>query len=94
MVSHRKIPKRHQAIQATHAAIELTKLVDLEKPSLVHVTCRDGPDLLSIANHLRQNNIAVSEFEEPYKNWGLTAIACLLTPPQRSLLSHLPLWKP
>lgn len=96
MVSHRGIPSNHQAIQATHAAIELAKSVGVEikNPNLVHVTCRDGPELKTIAATLRSNNIRVFEFEEPYNNWGLTSISCLLGGEQRLLLSHLPLWKP
>lgn len=94
MISRGDLTPAHQALQATHAAIELTKLVDLQRPSLVHVTCRDGPHLEELITHLRNHGITVGMFEESYKNWGLTAISCALKPEQRHLLSHLPLWKP
>jgi hypothetical protein len=42
---------------------------------------------------LDQAGIPTAEFHEPHQDWGLTAIACLLTEDQRALLKGLPLWK-
>ena len=36
---------------------------------------------------LNAQGIVTSEFHEPYQQWGLTAIACLLTEDQRHHLS-------
>jgi hypothetical protein len=95
MVTHRGIPAKHQALQATHAAIELTKSIQVGNPSLVHVTCRDGPELIKIRDALEENGIQTHFFWETYEHYfGINAISCLLTPCQRHLLSHLPLWKP
>ena len=85
---------QHQAIQAIHAAIELSQNISLRNPSLVHVTCRDGPELKDLIDTLSSHNIRTYLFNEPYKNWGLTSASCLLSQDKRYLLAHLPLWKP
>jgi hypothetical protein len=61
----------------------------------VHVTCRDGPELRSTKEMLEKEGIQTFFFWETYEHFfGINAISCLLTPSQRHLLSHLPLWKP
>jgi hypothetical protein len=70
-------------------------MVKVGNPSLVHVTCRDGPELIKLRDSLEKEKIQTFFFWETYENfWGINAISCLLTPSQRPLLSHLPLWKP
>ncbi len=93
MVSHTEIPSHHQAIQATHAALKAAKTIDVERINLVHLICNSKTELLDISNHLKSNQIEVHHFEEPYNDWGLTAISCALSPNQRHLLSHLSLWE-
>ena len=63
-------------------------------PSYVHLTIRDRNALLELQRTLHSVGFDTSEFHEPYKDWGLTAISCLLTEEHRSLLAHLKLWKP
>lgn len=62
-------------------------------PSYVHLTLRDQASLHALRTRLDQAGIATSVFREPYQDWGLTAIACLLTEGQRGLLRDLPLWR-
>ena len=70
-------------------------MIKVKNPSLVHVTCRDGPELIQLRNSLEKEGIQTFSFWETYEPmWGIHAISCLLTPSQRPLLSHLPLWKP
>lgn len=94
MITHRELGSKHQAIQAIHAAIELSKEVKVKQPSLVHVTCRDGPELLETFSLLRSHKIEVYTFYETFKDWGITSGSCLLNQDQRFLLAHLPLWTP
>jgi hypothetical protein len=65
----------------------------LEHPSIIHLTVRDKNALEKLRLSLAYAGIATSEFHEPYKDWGLTAIACLLTEEQRHHLKGLQLWK-
>lgn len=62
-------------------------------PTLLYLTIRDKEALEARKHVLHAAGIKTCEFHEPYKNWGLTAISCLLTEDQRHLLSDLPLWK-
>lgn len=62
-------------------------------PSYIHLTLRDQVTLRELHDTLNQAGIPTAAFHEPYQDWGLTAIACLLTEEQRSLLKGLPLWK-
>ena len=61
-------------------------------PSIIFLTCRDKQALEHLRAQLNDSVIPTSEFHEPYQNWGLTAIACLLTEVQRHHLSDLRLW--
>lgn len=82
-------------MQAAHAAIEHAyqhgRPAD-QHPSYVHLTARDKPALEHLRSVLSHAGIPTSEFHEPYQDWGLTAIACLLTEEQRHHLAHLRLW--
>lgn len=83
-------------MQAAHAAIEHAYLYGRpadHHPSYIHLTVRDKHALEKLRSALEYAGIATSEFSEPYKDWGLTAIACLLTEDQRALLKGLQLWK-
>jgi hypothetical protein len=95
-ISRRDIPLAQQAIQAGHAAIEHAyqygRPVD-HHPSYIHLTIRDKFRLESLRDTLHAAGIKTAEFHEPYKDWGLTAISCLLTEDQRHLLKGLQLWK-
>lgn len=62
-------------------------------PSLIHLTARDQAQLLTLKSNLEALGHSTTEFHEPYKDWGLTAIACLLTEEQRHHLKGLQLWK-
>ena len=95
-ISRRDIPLAQQSIQSCHAAIEYAYLFGRPKdehPSLIHLTIRDKHALEKLRSLLEFNGIPTSDFSEPYKDWGLTAIACLLTEDQRHHLKGLQLWK-
>lgn len=95
-ISRRDIPIAQQAIQAAHAGIEHAYLYGRpadRHPSFIHLTIKNQAHLERFRDELNANNIPTSEFHEPYQNWGLTAIACLLTESQRKLMSHLRLWR-
>jgi hypothetical protein len=96
MVSRGDLKPQHQAIQATHAALALayaTGPPEEGHPSLVHLV--QGPDqsLEELLTTLQEQGVAVEKFEESYRDWGLTAIACYLTENQRHLLANLTLWR-
>jgi hypothetical protein len=83
-------------VQAAHAAIEHAYLYGRpadQHPSYIHLTARDHSQLELFRARLQDAGIGTSEFHEPYKDWGLTAIACLLTEDDRHLLRGLPLWR-
>lgn len=84
----------HQAIQATHSAIEYAlKFGPLaEHPTFIHVQVNDKIELEDLCQVLVRANINISIFSEPFQQWGLTSISCLLTSEERYLLKHLPLW--
>ena len=94
-ISRRDIPKSQQAIQAGHAAIEHAYQFGRphdHHPSYIHLTIRDKNHLEQLRRALNDEGINAAEFHEPYQDWGLTAIACLLTEEQRHYLKHLKLW--
>ena len=94
-ISHRDIPLAQQAIQAGHAALEYAYENGRPSdghPSYIHLSIRDKVRLEQLRDVLNEQGIATSEFHEPYQDWGLTAISCLLTEDQRNHLSHLQLW--
>jgi hypothetical protein len=64
-----------------------------QHPSLVFLTCRDKAELEELKRLLHSHDIGTAEFHEPYKDWGLTAISCLLTEDQRHRLKGFPLWR-
>jgi hypothetical protein len=83
-------------VQAAHAAIEHAYLYGRpadHHPSYIHLTIRDKHALEKLRSLLGFHGIPTSDFSEPYKDWGLTAIACLLTEEQRHHLKGLQLWK-
>lgn len=84
-----------QAIQAGHAALEHAYRHGrpADHPSYIHLTVRDQAQLRVLQHTLEQHGIPTAEFHEPHQDWGLTAIACLLSEAQRSVLKGLPLWK-
>lgn len=61
--------------------------------SFIHLVIRDKSALEGLRQKLHDAGIPTSEFCEPYQNWGLTSISCLLTEDQRYLLKGLQLWK-
>lgn len=94
-ISRRDIPLAQQSIQAAHAGIEYARLFMTENtfhPSYIHLTVRDQHALTQLRARLHDQGIQTAEFHEPYQDWGLTAIACLLTEEQRHHLSDLRLW--
>ena len=62
-------------------------------PSFLLLTVRDKEALEARKNMLHAAGIQTAEFHEPYKDWGLTAIAFILAEDQRHLCKDLPLWK-
>ena len=83
-------------MQAAHAALEHAYIFGRPKdvhPSYVHLSVPDKEHLIKLETKLQNLGIECSEFHEPYKDWGLTAIAVLLTESERHLLSNLPLWR-
>ena len=93
-ISRRDIPLAQQAIQAAHAGIEYARTFELQThPSYIHCTIRDQQQLELLRARLQSAGINTSEFYEPYKDWGLTAIACCLNESERHLLQGLPLWR-
>lgn len=96
-ISRKDIPIAQQAIQAGHAAIEYAYEHGRPPdghPSYIHLSVKKKEDLESLIEYLKENDIKFSFFEEPYMNWGLTAIACCLPESKKHILKHLPLWKP
>lgn len=95
-ISRRDLPLAQQAIQAGHAAIEYAyrfgRPAD-HHPSYIHITAPNKQELESLRSRLNEAGIATAEFDEPYKDWGLTAIACILDEDTRSLLRGCPLWR-
>ena len=96
-IARRDIPIAQQAIQAGHAALEYAyqngRSPD-HHPSYIKLTIRNKDELVEFQEYLKSLGIKTSYFNEPYKNWGLTAIACCLSEEQRHLVKNLPLWKP
>lgn len=93
-ISRRDVPLSQQAIQAAHAGIEYARLFTINSsPSYINLTARDKHELESIRARLHEAGFSTSEFHEPYKNWGLTSIACLLSEEDRHLLHGFPLWR-
>jgi hypothetical protein len=94
MISRRDIEAKHQAIQATHAALNLAYSTGPpdSHPALVHLTVESQEELSSLMQKLQQLGVQIASFHEPYKDWGLTALAAYLKPEQSKILSQLPLW--
>jgi hypothetical protein len=95
-ISRKDLPLSQSSIQAAHAAIEYAYLYGRPNdhhPSYIHLTARDKSHLEQLRARLQDVGIGTAEFQEPYKDWGLTAIACLLTEDDRHLLRGLPLWR-
>lgn len=95
-ISRRDIPLAQQAIQAGHAALEHAYTFGRppdQHPSYIHLTIRDKASLEQLRARLNAAGIETAEFHEPYQDWGLTAISCLLTEENRHLLKGLQLWK-
>ena len=83
-------------MQAAHAGIEYAFSYGRPKdhhPSYIHLTIKNRSQLEKLRFDLNQRGIPTSEFHEPYCEWGLTAIACLLDENSRYVLNHLQLWK-
>lgn len=95
-ISRRDLPLAQQAIQAGHAAIEYAyrfgRPAD-HHPSLIYLTAHDKNELEKIRARLHDAQIQTAEFHEPYKDWGLTSIGCILDEDSRHLLSGSPLWR-
>lgn len=83
-------------MQAAHAAVEHAYQHGRPSdhhPSLIHITTCDKQQLQKLQCELINAGIITAEFHEPYQNWGLTAISCLLTEEQRFHLRDLQLWR-
>lgn len=96
VVSRSDIPIAHQAVQAAHAGIEYALTFGRPPdyhPSYIHLTVDDKSRLEVLRQKLNDANIPTTEFHEPYQNWGLTAIACLVTDSHRYLFKCLSLWR-
>lgn len=94
-ISRKDLPKSQQSIQSSHAAIEHAYLYGRPNdthPSFIHLTIKNKQTLENLKQSLHDQGIQTAEFHEPYQNWGLTAISCLLTEEQRHHLKHLQLW--
>lgn len=63
-------------------------------PSIVHASVPAKQDLLRLRARLDSAGIVTTEFIEPYRSMGLTAIAFMLPESQRAIVAHLPLWTP
>ena len=95
-ISRRDIPLAQQAIQAGHSALEYAYQYGRPSdhhPSYIHLTIRDKAQLEKLRAALNLAGYSTAEFHEPYQNWGLTAISCLLTEETRHVLKGLQLWK-
>ena len=83
-------------MQAAHAAIEHAyqygRPAD-DHPSYIHLCIRDRQRLEQLRYALNGAGISTAEFHEPYQEWGLTAISCLLTEESRHHLKGLQLWR-
>lgn len=62
-------------------------------PSYIHLTIKNKSQLESLRQRLNDAGIRTAEFHEPYLDWGLTAISCILTEDQRHLTKGLQLWR-
>jgi len=96
LITRGDIPIAQQAVQAAHAAVEHAYIFGRpanHHPTLVHVTVEDKTELYAWLTYLTSISLNCSSFEEPHKNWGLTAIACSVPSDLRALFKHLPLWK-
>lgn len=95
-ISRRDIPLAQQSVQASHAAVEYAYCYGRpadHHPSYIHLTIRDKTQLENLRARLHESGIKTAEFHEPYKDWGLTAIACQLTEENRHHLKKLQLWR-
>jgi hypothetical protein len=94
-ISRKDLPSTHCSIQACHAAIEHAYLYGRPEdrhPSFIHLITKNKMTLEKLRAALHDQGIQTAEFHEPYMDWGLTAISCLLTEEQRHHLKHLQLW--
>jgi len=83
-------------VQAGHAAIEHAYTYGRppdDHPSYIHLSTKDKDSLAALKSELHAQNINTAEFHEPYMDWGLTAIACVLTEENRHHLKGLKLWR-
>ena len=83
-------------MQAAHSAIEHAYVYGRpadHHPSYIHLTIRDKHRLEELRQKLNDAGIKTAEFHEPYKDWGLTSISCLLTEEDRHHLRGLQLWR-
>lgn len=95
-ISRSDISIEQQAIQAGHAAIEHAYTYGRPKchhPSYIHLSAESKEHLARLKGELHSLDIQTAEFHEPYEDWGLTAIACVLDESNRHILKSLPLWR-
>ena len=95
-ISRSDIPLAQQSVQSGHAAIEHAYTYGRppdDHPSYIHLSTKNKESLAALKLELQNNNINTAEFHEPYQDWGLTAIACILTEDNRHLLKGLKLWR-
>lgn len=95
-ISHRNLPVHQQAIQGAHAQLEYVRHYGTpeEHPTFIWLTVANKMDLLLLGTMLEFRGIQVCEFHDPdFDGYDPSAIACMLTEEQRSLLSDLSLWR-
>jgi hypothetical protein len=62
-------------------------------PSYIHLTARNQAQLVHLREKLQALGHNTAEFEEPYQDWGLTAISVCVTEEHRHLLKGYQLWR-
>ena len=99
-ISRRDLPVHQQAIQGAHAQVKYCHWFNTNEGPLdpdvnfVWITVEDRAELLHLYSMLKAHGVHVEEFFDPdYRGYNPSAIACLVPPEKRFLLSHLPLWK-
>jgi hypothetical protein len=96
-ISRSDLSPAQSAVQAAHAALEHAYLYGRppdHHPSYIHITVHNKLELVHLCAQLKGAGHQVAEFYEPYRNWGLTAVAVLLNEDCRHVLKEYKLWSP
>ena len=94
LVTRKDLTQEQQVIQLMHAAVEhaYNNRLANEHPSFVVLSVKDKTELQQLQDKIKAAGITTTEFQEPYNDWGLTAVSCTVTQEQRFLFKHLQLW--